>query len=208
MPMQLLRCNDFREAGTASAVGFDRGFPVSSLEYVNMSNATFAKSVDAFRSAEKSATNAFGTLSSYAVEILTLTRMEQPEAKDEVLANVLKNSVTIDENAYKGEKKLTEMPVAYRSAKSVLLAAVLHGVALLDEAGKPVGKSALEKAVKEAKGDSGKTELAKFTSTMATAYAIFAKVDTLHDIQQCKALVVELANSILKAEAERLPKAA
>lgn len=173
-----------------------------------MSNATFAKSVDAFRNAEKNATNAFGTLSSYAVEILTLTRKEQPEAKDEVLANVLKNAITTDENAYKGEKKLTDMPVAYRSAKSVLLAAVLHGVALLDENGKPVGKTALEKAVKEAKGDSGKSELAKFQSTMATASNIFAKIDTLHDIQQAKELVRQLADMVLKAEAERLPKAA
>jgi len=172
-----------------------------------MSNATFAKSVDAFRSAETKSTNAFGTLIEYAQECLTLKRMDNPEVSNETLATFLKNTLTTEENSYKGEKKLTEMPVTYRSAKSVIMSAVLNGVALYDEDGKPMGKSALEKASKESKGEA-KSEFAKFQSTMATAYKIFGKVDTLHDIQQCKELVRQLADAVLKAEAEKLPKAA
>ncbi len=173
-----------------------------------MSNATFAKSVDAFRSAESKGVSAFGTLCLFAAEHRADMLTSKPESKPEALAAALKNALTTEENTYKGEKKLTEMPTAYRSAKSVILSAVLYDVALLDDEGKPVGKSALEKAVKDAKPDSGKSELAKFQSTMATAASIFAKVDTLHDIQQCKELVRQLADMVLKAEAERLPKAA
>jgi hypothetical protein len=172
-----------------------------------MSNATFAKSVDAFRAAEKSVGNAFGTLSTFVQECVAAKRSEMPEVKSEALGNVLKNLLTAEENAYKGEKRLTEMPTAYRSAKSVLVQAVSLGIALVDEEGKQVGKSALEKAIKDGK-PSTKSEFDKFKSTMVTADAIFAKLDTLHDIQQAKELVRQLADKVLKAEATRMPKAA
>jgi epoxyqueuosine reductase QueG len=169
-----------------------------------MSNVTFAKSVDAFVAAQNKQVNAFGTLSAFAYAIvkeLTVVPTEQ--------ADVLKNAVSVEEQAYKAEHpKMAEFPTTYRSAKSVIMSAVKYGVSLVDEHGKPVGKSALEAAVKDAKGDSGKPELDKFRSTMATAAAIFAKLDTLSDVQAAKLLVTELASMVVKAEATLITAAA
>ena len=161
-----------------------------------MSNTTFAKSVDAFVTAQNKGVSAFGSLSTFAylcVKDLAVAPKEQ--------ADVLGNSIRVEEATYKSEHpKMDSFPTAYRSAKSVIMAAVKAGVSLVDEQGKPVGKSELEKATKEAKGD-GKSEYEKFVSTMATAQNIFAKVDTLEDIRKCKALVAMLVDSVVKAEA-------
>lgn len=162
-----------------------------------MSNITFAKSVDAFVSAQNKGNNAFGTLSTFAYTIVKELAVAPKEQAD-----VLKNSVNAEEAAYKVEHpKMESFPTAYRSAKSVIMNAVKAGVSLVDEHGKPLGKSALEAATKEALGDSGKSEYDKFVTTMATAQNIFAKVDTLEDIRKCKALVAMLVESVVKAEA-------
>lgn len=170
-------------------------------------NTTFAKSLDAFVSAERKGGSAFGTLVTYSQEYITLQRMEQPEVKNEVLANVLKNAIDKDESEYKAaHPKMDAMPTAYRSAKSVILAAVKAGISLYDEDGKPMGKSALEKLTAEGKPE--KAAIVKFQTTMTTASSIFASITDLKDIVAAKELVRQLADQVLKAEAERMPKAA
>jgi hypothetical protein len=164
-------------------------------------NVTFAKSADAFIQAEKKEGNAFTSLVEYAVSVMT-----DVLAKD--AADALKNKFAAEEDGYKVAKKIDAMPTAYRSSKSVIMSAVKLGVPLVDADGKALGKTAIEKATKEAKGDDGKTELAKFTSTMSTAMSIFTKMDTLHDVQAAYKLVEELANAVVKANAELVSKAA
>ena len=146
--------------------------------------------------------SAFGTLSTFAY----LTVKDVVLAKD--AADALKNNITVEEASYRTEHpKMESFPTAYRSAKSVIMAAVLAGVSLVDEQGKPLGKSALEAATKEAKGDT-KSEFDKFSSTLSTAQNIFAKIDTLEDIRKCKALVAMLVDSVVKAEAAAVSAAA
>ena len=63
-----------------------------------------------------------------------------------------------------GEWKFrTFLPASYSSAKSVIGSALELGIPLADENGKPKGKSALQRAIKEAKDDSKeeKTDLEK-----------------------------------------------
>jgi hypothetical protein len=170
-----------------------------------MSNITFAKSVDAFVATEKKGANAFGSLVEFAVSVLK--EVASSDAKN--VAIVLGNTIDTAEKEYRTENpKLENMPTSYRSAKSVIMSAVKNGVSLVDENGKSKGKSELETDTKEAKGDSGKTELQKFTSTMTTAASIFAKLDTLSDVQQAKELVKQLASMCIKVEAELISKAA
>lgn len=61
------------------------------------------------------------------------------------------------EDGYKQDTGSSTMPGAYRSAKSVLKNAIKAGIPLLDEAGKPRGKTAIEKDIKAAK-DAAKDE--------------------------------------------------
>lgn len=58
-----------------------------------------------------------------------------------------------------GEKEFKErtgeqLPAAYRSAKSVLKNALLYGVSVMGDNGVPLGKTAVEKAIKEARASS------------------------------------------------------
>lgn len=65
--------------------------------------------------------------------------------------NVLKNQLKESENDYKKEFNESQLPAAYRSAKSVALNAIQHGVVLRNDLGEPIGKSAIEAAIKAAK---------------------------------------------------------
>ena len=65
--------------------------------------------------------------------------------------NVLKNQLKDAETAYKKEFGESQLPPAYRSAKSVALNAIQHGVVLRNDVGEPIGKSAVEAALKAAK---------------------------------------------------------
>ncbi len=166
-----------------------------------MSNTTFAKSVDAFVVSQNKGASAFGLLVTFAHELMTSGVVGKAEV-------VLKNTLDVEEKTYRAEHpKVTEMPVAYRSAKSVVVNAVKHGVPLMDEAGKPMGKSALEKLTKEAKGE-GKTPAEKFAIAINTATTVFADVDTLEDVRKCKALLAMLVDSVVKAEAAAIAAAA
>lgn len=166
-----------------------------------MSNVQYAKSLDAYLRADNITGNAFADLVHYVVAHALADVRAEDQA--EVLGNMLKKQ----EGEYKAEKKLDSMPTAYRSAKSVIVKAVTLGVSLVDAKGKARGKSELESECKEKAGDS-KPEIQKFTSTMATAMSIFAKLDTLHDVDVAYKLVEELANAVVKARAEMISKAA
>lgn len=65
--------------------------------------------------------------------------------------NVLKNQLKDAENDYKKEFGESQLPPAYRSAKSVAINAIQHGVVLRNDVGEPIGKSAVEAAIKAAK---------------------------------------------------------
>ena len=67
--------------------------------------------------------------------------------------DVLKNTIKDYETAYKKEYAEPQLPPAYRSAKSVALKAIDCGVRLRDDEGNVIGKSAVEKAIKDTKED-------------------------------------------------------
>lgn len=166
---------------------------------------TFTDVVSQYARAEAAGTGAFNKLSLLCAAVLMqdsykgMTAAKQSEA----LKNVLKS----EEDTYKKESKLTSFPTAYRSGKSAVLAAVEAGVPLVDEAGKPVGKTALEKATKEAREEAGggKTELEKLTHVMGTAYAILGKITDKAQLDGAKSLIVQLAQ--LHAELDSASKA-
>jgi hypothetical protein len=60
------------------------------------------------------------------------------------LQSVLKNA----ENEFKEKTGETQLPSAYRSAKSVVVASYLNDIPTTSDNGEPIGKSAVEKAIK------------------------------------------------------------
>lgn len=67
--------------------------------------------------------------------------------------DVLKSTIKEQEDAYKKEYGESQLPPAYRSAKSVALKALANGVPLRNGLGDIFGKSAVEQAIKVAVGD-------------------------------------------------------
>lgn len=65
--------------------------------------------------------------------------------------SILKSQLKEAEAAYKVEYNESQLPAAYRSAKSVALNAILWGVVLRNDEGNAIGKSAVEAAIKAAK---------------------------------------------------------
>jgi hypothetical protein len=63
----------------------------------------------------------------------------------EALVDVLKNG----EKEFKERTKETRLPTTYRTAKCIILSANDKGVAFMSADGKPIGKSAVEKAIRE-----------------------------------------------------------
>jgi hypothetical protein len=61
------------------------------------------------------------------------------------LQTVLKNA----ENEFKEKTGETTLPSAYRSAKSVVLSSYLNDVPTMSDNGEPIGKSAVERAIKD-----------------------------------------------------------
>jgi len=161
-------------------------------------HTTFTKAADRYVSADRQSTNAFGDLSDYAYAVIK----DKLAALDtEGIANVLKDTFKADENEYRAaHPKLKEFPTTYRTAKSAIMNAVKAGVSLVDVAGKRKGKTELEQATKEAKGDSEKSAIDKFQVAIATATAVFAKMDNVGDVRKAKALLTVLADSVVKAE--------
>lgn len=62
---------------------------------------------------------------------------------------VLKNIIKEQEEQYKKEFNESQLPPAYRSAKSVALKALTNGVSLRNGLGDVYGKTAVEKAIKD-----------------------------------------------------------
>ena len=80
------------------------------------------------------------------------------------------------EKSWKESKaKDAEIPSTYRSAKSVALTALKVGVAIATPEGLPLGKTDVEKAIKEAKGD--KATIDKVRTTLNTLAALLDKCD-------------------------------
>ena len=65
--------------------------------------------------------------------------------------DILKHQLKEAETAYKAEYNESQLPAAYRSAKSVALNAIQWGVVLRNDEGNAIGKSAVEAAIKAAK---------------------------------------------------------
>ena len=84
---------------------------------------------------EKATNEAWGTL------VLEVHKVHAVGGSD--LREVLKNA----EQEFK-EKTGTGLPSAYRSAKSVILKALENGVPIITENDQPMGKTAVEKAIK------------------------------------------------------------
>ena len=70
----------------------------------------------------------------------------------------------IIEKLVKEEYKISTMPTAWRSAKSVVLNCLGLGIALQDENGTIKGKSLLQKAIKDSKPEVTKNILESFTT--------------------------------------------
>lgn len=66
--------------------------------------------------------------------------------------DVLKSIIKNQEEEYKKAYDEKQLPPAYRSAKSVALKAIANGVSLRNDVGEPYGKTAVEKAIKDAVG--------------------------------------------------------
>jgi hypothetical protein len=158
-------------------------------------NTQFDKALSAFVSVDKKTVNAFGTLSAFAYSIV-----KEVTGDGETVKNVLKNAFTAEETAFRtANPKAEAFPGTYRSAKSTLLSAVAAGVSLVDAKGNALGKSELEELTKATKDE--KSDVQKFETAIGSASKIFAKVDGLDDIRKCKALMLVLADAVVKAEA-------
>jgi hypothetical protein len=86
--------------------------------------------------------------------------------------------------------KATAMPSAWRSNKSVAMAALKNAVALFDDADKCKGKSAVEAELKELKGD--KPVLDKVRSTLDTLTKLYAQCDAT-ERAEARALIASLS---------------
>jgi len=73
------------------------------------------------------------------------------------------------EAAFRKNNKGAQLPSAYRSAKCVALKALRLGVALVDGDGNAIGKSAVEKACKEAQAAADAAELARIEGSETEA---------------------------------------
>ena len=78
--------------------------------------------------------------------------------------NSFLKELKIIEKLVKEEYKISTMPTAWRSAKSVVLNCLGLGIALQDENGTIKGKSLLQKAIKDSKPEVTKNILESFTT--------------------------------------------
>lgn len=93
------------------------------------------------------------------------------------------------EDDYKASHKSVEIPSTYRSAKSVALKALKLGVAVVTDKGIPLGKTEVEKAIKEAQGD--KAPIEKVRTTLNTLAALIDKCDD-EERKQAQSLLATL----------------
>lgn len=111
-------------------------------------------------------------VSSFAVETLgnevwsKLAQFAQDEMDKGTVIEDLRKMFKEAEKKLKDDFEVTAMPSSWRSAKADVLGAVVLGIPLMDDNGKPVGKSAIEQAIKMAK--------------MAKASGVVGKEDDKH----------------------------
>lgn len=96
---------------------------------------------------------------------------------------------------YETTKNRVGKLAAYRSNKSVLLAAAEYGIVLLDGDGKVKGKTAVEKEIKEAKGE--KTPMEKFKVVMGTLATVADKLVMEGDLGEAALLTDNLSKALL-----------
>lgn len=94
---------------------------------------------------------------------------------------------------------------AYRSAKSVICKALEHGVAIVDDKGKPKGKTAIEKELAELASESGAADKSAFDKCMVALATFRACYNGIETPEEVKLLAVEVAN-LLKEVSADLPK--
>lgn len=93
------------------------------------------------------------------------------------------------EEEFKASKKGAEIPSTYRSAKSVAMQALKLGVAVVTDKGIPLGKTDVEKAIKEAKGE--KSGIEKVRATLNTLAALIDKCSD-DERKEAKSLIATL----------------
>lgn len=161
-------------------------------------NPQFDKAVSGYVSVDNKASSAFGALVDFAHAVI-----KEVAGDSEAISSVLKNAINGQEREYRvSHPKLKEFPTAYRSAKSVISAAVKAGVSLVDADGAIRSKSELERLTKE--GKEKKPAVVRFETLLTNAGNVFAEVDALDEVRQCKVLVAVLADMVMKAEASML----
>jgi hypothetical protein len=137
---------------------------------------TILSAIVAFGKVDKQASNAWNTLA----ESLSMVRDEA----------TFKSVTSTAEGEYKTNNPRVEvLPGSYRSAKSVCLAAIKAGVALVDEKGRAKGKTAVEKEIKEGKAEKSASEKAK--ALIASLTAVCDKADTA-ELAIIKRMVAEM----------------
>lgn len=118
-----------------------------------------------YRASEELATDSWGTLVRATVNLKPLSW--------DTVAPTFKGW----ESDYKGATGLP-LPDAWRSAKSVLKSAITHDVAIVNAAGEPLGKSAVEADIKATKGaPSDKNPADVLVGLVSTCYAYAVKHD-------------------------------
>lgn len=156
----------------------------------------FSEVIVAYTRAATAGDGAFGKLMLFAMATLDSEAVGKltPENKSKALEEVLKNG----EKEHKQASKDASMPGAYRSGKSVVCKAVHLGVALLDDKGKPKGKTQLEKDNKAA--EAPKPTLDKFRATMQASFSLLNQIDNTADLAAARLLIAQLAEQCIKIE--------
>lgn len=119
-------------------------------------------------------------------------RVEQPVKGTDMkpMFKAAETAASVEHKVKMGENS------TYRVAKGVIVQAVSLGVALVDEKGKPRGKTDIEDELKGLKDE--KPAIDKFKATMATATALAAKLDA-KDTVMAAAMVSDLRKSLLES---------
>ena len=98
------------------------------------------------------------------------------------------------EAAFKKNNKGAAIPGAFRSAKSVVLKALRLGVALVDGDGNALGKTAVEKACKEAQAAADAAEIARIEGS-ETEYGELVQATAAEYLARFSALILAASES-------------
>lgn len=151
-------------------------------------NADFNKAANAAIAAQKKGDSLWGCLAKFASGFNAGTDRDAAEAtfKKTELEFAIENPKA---------PSLKTIGV-YRSNKSVILAAIEAGVPLVDDTGKVRGKTEVEKAIKESKGE--KLPIDKFQTVMKSANDISEKLLTEDELRTALVLVEAMRKKMLE----------